>query len=105
MAKDWKSTGRGRAHNKTIMDRLEGVYKAGPHGAKQVTSHICVEGWSAIGSWTPNAAARISQLRVRRDTTRANDIARVNECKGGHATGGLQLTVDHAHRVASADPQ
>ena len=32
----------------------------------QITRHICVEGWSAIGKWTRHAAARLSRARRRR---------------------------------------
>ena len=48
-AKDWKLEVRGLVDNKKSWT-LEELYKL-PQ-VKQVTRHICVEGWSAIGSWT-----------------------------------------------------
>jgi len=47
--KDWKFEVRGLVDNKKSWT-LEELYKL-PQ-VKQVTRHICVEGWSAIGSWT-----------------------------------------------------
>jgi DMSO/TMAO reductase YedYZ molybdopterin-dependent catalytic subunit len=47
--KDWKLEVRGLVDNKKPWT-LEELYKL-PQ-VKQVTRHICVEGWSAIGSWT-----------------------------------------------------
>ncbi len=47
--KDWKLEVRGLVDNKKSWT-LEELYKL-PQ-VKQVTRHICVEGWSAIGSWT-----------------------------------------------------
>ena len=47
--KDWKLEVRGLVDNKNSWT-LEELYKL-PQ-VKQVTRHICVEGWSAIGSWT-----------------------------------------------------
>ena len=47
--KDWKLEIRGLVDNKKSWT-LEELYKL-PQ-VKQVTRHICVEGWSAIGSWT-----------------------------------------------------
>jgi DMSO/TMAO reductase YedYZ molybdopterin-dependent catalytic subunit len=46
---DWKFEVRGLVDNKKSWT-LEELYKL-PQ-VKQVTRHICVEGWSAIGSWT-----------------------------------------------------
>ncbi len=48
-AADWKLEVRGLVENKKSWT-LEELYKL-PQ-VKQVTRHICVEGWSAIGSWT-----------------------------------------------------
>src|SRR5689334_14541885 len=47
--KAWKLEVRGLVDNKKPWT-LEELYKL-PQ-VKQVTRHICVEGWSAIGSWT-----------------------------------------------------
>jgi DMSO/TMAO reductase YedYZ molybdopterin-dependent catalytic subunit len=47
--KTWKFEVRGLVDNKKSWT-LEELYKL-PQ-VKQVTRHICVEGWSAIGSWT-----------------------------------------------------
>src|SRR6266403_5576874 len=47
--KDWKFEVRGLVDNKKSCT-LDELYKL-PQ-VKQVTRHICVEGWSAIGSWT-----------------------------------------------------
>ena len=46
---DWKLEVRGLVDNKKSWT-LEELYKL-PQ-VKQVTRHICVEGWSAIGKWT-----------------------------------------------------
>ena len=48
-ARSWKLEVRGLVDNKKSWT-LEELYKL-PQ-VKQVTRHICVEGWSAIGSWT-----------------------------------------------------
>ena len=48
-ARTWKFEVRGLVDNKKSWT-LEELYKL-PQ-VKQVTRHICVEGWSAIGSWT-----------------------------------------------------
>jgi len=47
--KNWKLEVRGLVDNKKPWT-LEELYKLPQE--KQVTRHICVEGWSAIGSWT-----------------------------------------------------
>ena len=47
--KSWKLEVRGLVENKKSWT-LEELYQL-PQ-VKQVTRHICVEGWSAIGSWT-----------------------------------------------------
>src|ERR1700722_6142992 len=47
--KDWKFEVRGLVNNKKLWT-LEELYK-GPQ-VKHIARHICVEGWSAIGSWT-----------------------------------------------------
>src|ERR1700722_3448674 len=47
--KDWKFEVRGLVDNKKSWT-LEELYKL-PQ-VKQIPRHICVEGWSAIGSWT-----------------------------------------------------
>src|SRR4029079_16591758 len=48
-AADWKFEVRGLVDNKKSWT-LDELYQL-PQ-VKQVTRHICVEGWSAIGSWT-----------------------------------------------------
>ena len=47
--KEWKFEVRGLVDNKKSWT-LDELYKL-PQ-VKQITRHICVEGWSAIGSWT-----------------------------------------------------
>ena len=47
--KDWKLEVSGLVENKKSWT-LEELYKLPQE--KQITRHICVEGWSAIGSWT-----------------------------------------------------
>ena len=60
-AADWKLEVRGLVDNKKSWT-LEELYKL-PQ-VTQITRHICVEGWSAIGSWT---GARLSEfLKLRR---------------------------------------
>jgi len=48
-AKDWKLEVRGLVENKKPWT-LEELYQLPQE--KQITRHVCVEGWSAIGSWT-----------------------------------------------------
>src|ERR1700743_1605832 len=48
-AADWKLEGRGLVNNKRSWPRAA-LYRL--REAPQITRHICVEGWSAIGSWT-----------------------------------------------------
>jgi DMSO/TMAO reductase YedYZ molybdopterin-dependent catalytic subunit len=48
-AKDWKLEVSGLVQNKKSWT-LDELYKLPQE--KQITRHICVEGWSAIGSWT-----------------------------------------------------
>jgi len=47
--KDWKLEVRGLVENKKPWT-LDELYQLPQE--KQITRHICVEGWSAIGSWT-----------------------------------------------------
>src|SRR5207248_4979421 len=47
--KSWKLEVRGLVENKKSWT-LEELYQL-PQ-VKQITRHICIEGWSAIGSWT-----------------------------------------------------
>ncbi len=63
----------------------------------QITRHICVEGWSAIGSWTGTPLARFPETDRRRH---AREIRLVPVRRQGR----LQLASGHAHRAASADP-
>jgi len=64
-AKDWKFEVSGLVENKKSWT-LEELYKL-PQ-VKQVTRHICVEGWSAIGSWTGTPLRDFLKL-VGADTT------------------------------------
>jgi DMSO/TMAO reductase YedYZ molybdopterin-dependent catalytic subunit len=57
--KAWKLEVRGLVDNKKPWT-LEELYKL-PQ-VKQVTRHICVEGWSAIGSWTGTPLRHFLQL-------------------------------------------
>ena len=57
--KDWKLEVRGLVDNEKSWT-LEELYRL-PQ-VKQITRHICVEGWSAIGSWT---GARLSDFLQR----------------------------------------
>ena len=59
--KSWKLEVRGLVENKKSWT-LEELYQL-PQ-VKQVTRHICVEGWSAIGSWT---GVRLSEFLKRID--------------------------------------
>ena len=56
---DWKLEVRGLVDNKKSWT-LDELYKL-PQ-VTQITRHICVEGWSAIGSWT---GARLSEFLKR----------------------------------------
>ena len=60
----------------------------------QITRHICVEGWSAIGKWTGRAAARLPQAHRRRHPREI----RLVRCAEGYSN-----TDRHADRAASAD--
>ena len=91
---EWKLEVRGLVDNKKSWT-LEELYKL-PQ-VKQVTRHICVEGWSAIGSWTGTPLARFPQADRRRYP---RQILLVPVRRQGR----LQLAARHAHRAASADP-
>src|ERR1700743_1418787 len=56
---DWKFEVRGLVDNKKSWT-LEELYKL-PQ-VKQVTRHICVEGWREIGSWPGSALAGLLKL-------------------------------------------
>src|SRR6266487_2057234 len=62
--KTWKLEVRGLVENKKSWT-LEDLYQL-PQ-VKQITRHICVEGWSAIGSWT-GAPLRDFLKRIGADT-------------------------------------
>ena len=62
-AKDWELEVRGLVDNKKSW-KLDELYALPQE--KQVTRHICVEGWSAIGSWTGTPLARFPQAHRRR---------------------------------------
>lgn len=55
----WKLEVRGLVENKKPWT-LDELYKLPME--KQITRHICVEGWSAIGSWTGVRLSRFLQL-------------------------------------------
>ncbi len=55
----WKLEVRGLVENKKSWT-LEELYKLPQE--KQITRHICVEGWSAIGSWTGARLSHFLQL-------------------------------------------
>src|SRR6201996_3083625 len=63
--KDWKLEVRGLVDNKKSWT-LDELYKL-PQ-VKQVTRHICVEGWSAIGSWSGTPLRDFLKL-IGADTT------------------------------------
>ena len=92
--KEWKLEVRGLVDNKKSWT-LEELYKL-PQ-VKQVTRHICVEGWSAIGSWTGTPLARFPQTGRRRHP-RQILLVPVRRRRR------LQLAARHGHRAASADP-
>ena len=91
---DWKLEVRGLVENKKSWT-LEELYKL-PQ-VKQVTRHICVEGWSAIGSWTGTPLARFPQNHRRRHP-REILLVPVRRCRR------LQQPARHGERAASADP-
>ena len=90
-AKDWELEVTGLVQN-TKAWKLEELY-ALPQET-QITRHICVEGWSAIGSWT---GARLSEFlkRVGADTARKICLVPLRR--------GLHHLDRHADRAASAD--
>lgn len=57
--KDWKLEVRGLVENKKSWT-LDELYKLPQEN--QITRHICVEGWSAIGSWTGVRLSHFLQL-------------------------------------------
>ncbi len=57
--KDWKLEVRGLVENKKSWT-LDELYQLPQE--KQITRHICVEGWSAIGSWTGTPLRHFLQL-------------------------------------------
>ena len=92
--KEWKLEVRGLVDNKKSWT-LEELYKL-PQ-VKQVTRHICVEGWSAIGSWTGTPLRDFLKL-VGADT-------RAKYCWFQCADKeGYNSPLDMRHRAASADP-
>ncbi len=92
--KAWKFEVRGLVDNKKSWT-LEELYKL-PQ-VKQVTRHICVEGWSAIGSWTGTPLARFPQTGRRR-YPREILLVPVRRYRR------LQLAARHGDGAASADP-
>ena len=85
---------RGLVDNKKSWT-LDELYKL-PQ-VKQVTRHICVEGWSAIGSWTGTPLRDFLKL-IGADT-------RAKYCWFQCADrDGYNSPTRHAHRAASADP-
>ncbi len=93
-ARSWKLEVRGLVENKKswTLDELYALPQV-----KQVTRHICVEGWSAIGSWTGTPLRDF--LKLIGADTRAQ-ICLVPVCRQGR----LQFAARHAHRAASPDP-
>ena len=57
--KDWKLEVRGLVENKKAWT-LDELYQLPQE--RQITRHICVEGWSAIGSWTGTPLRHFLQL-------------------------------------------
>ena len=57
--KDWKLEVRGLVENKKSWT-LDELYQLPQE--RQITRHICVEGWSAIGSWTGTPLRHFLQL-------------------------------------------
>ena len=92
--KEWKLEVRGLVDNKKSWT-LEELYKL-PQ-VKQVTRHICVEGWSAIGSWTGTPLRDFLKL-IGADT-------RAKYCWFQCADKeGYNSPLDMRDRAASADP-
>ena len=69
--KDWKLEVRGLVENKKSWT-LDELYKL-PE-VTQITRHICVEGWSAIGSWTGTPLRDF--LKLIGADTRASGVGR-----------------------------
>ena len=92
--KTWKLEVRGLVDNKKSWT-LEELYKL-PQ-VKQVTRHICVEGWSAIGSWTGTPLRDFLKL-IGADTRAKYCLVPVRR------QGRLQLAARHGDGAASADP-
>ena len=93
-ASDWKLEVRGLVENKKpwTLDELYALPQV-----KQVTRHICVEGWSAIGSWTGTPLARFPQA--------ASAPTRAPNMSGSSApTRTATIAARHGDRAASADP-
>ena len=92
--KTWKLEVRGLVENKKSWT-LEELYQL-PQ-VKQVTRHICVEGWSAIGSWT--GAPLSDFLKVIGADTRAKYVWFQCADKDGYNS-----PLDMQDRAACADP-
>ena len=92
--KTWKLEVRGLVENKKSWT-LEELYQL-PQ-VKQVTRHICVEGWSAIGSWTGTPLRDF--LKVIGADTRAKYVWFQCADKDGYNS-----PLDMADRAACADP-
>ncbi len=92
--KDWKLEVRGLVDNKKSWT-LDELYKL-PQ-VKQVTRHICVEGWSAIGSWTGTPLRDFLKL-IGADTRAKYCLVPVRR------QGRLQLAARHGDGAAPADP-
>ena len=92
--KDWKLEVRGLVENKKswTLDELYALPQV-----KQVTRHICVEGWSAIGSWTGTPLRDFLKIDRRRH---ARQICLVPVRRQGR----LQFAARHGDRAARADP-
>ena len=92
--KDWKFEVRGLVDNKKSWT-LDELYKL-PQ-VKQITRHICVEGWSAIGSWTGTPLRDFLKL-VGADTRAKYCWFQCADYDGYNSAAG------HGDRAASADP-
>ena len=92
--KTWKLEVRGLVENKKSWT-LEELYQL-PQ-VKQITRHICVEGWSAIGSWTGTPLRDFLKV-IGADTPRQICLVPVRR------QGRLQFAARHGDRAACADP-
>ena len=86
---NWKCPGSCRTSARWNLDQLRALPQA-----SQITRHICIEGWSAIGQWRGVPFRDVSGARRRRSERALRRL---------QMRGPLLLQPRHGNRPASAD--